>query len=179
MAGSQPFPQRRGPTPTAKLLFPGGVDNPLRVRQPRALSLHACDGARASCPAVRRDSCQASSIARAFLESKAQRRCSGGAAPKGFKNSNTAQKAFPRRARRLPHPGSPHLTARGHAAGSRHDPTEPGTSPTAGSEPGKSQAESIPASSLLCSASKPLPSQRRQTPEVVLIHAASQLNLGN
>lgn len=58
-------------------------------------------------------------------------------------------------------------------------PTEPGTSPVAGSELGKSQAGSIPASSLLCSTSKPLASRRSQTQEVVLMHAASQLNLGN
>lgn len=151
----------------------------MQAQQPRAHSLHACDGERASCPADRRDSCQASPIARTFLESKAQRRSSSGAAAKAFKNSNSAQKAFPRCARRLPHSRSSHLAAQGHAAGSRHDPTEPGTSPVAGSELGKSQAGSIPASSLLCSTSKPLASRRSQTQEVVLMHAASQLNLGN
>lgn len=78
--------------------FPGGVDNPLRARQPWARSLHARDGARASCPSVRMDSCWPSPITGAFLESKGKKCSSSRAAEKGFKNSSTAQRAFPQRA---------------------------------------------------------------------------------
>lgn len=62
----------------------------------------------------------------------------------------------------LPRPGSPHLAAQAQAARSQHEPSEPGaalTSLSTGSELGRSQAGSVPALSLLCSSSNPLPSQ--------------------
>lgn len=66
---------------------------------------HTFDGALVLCPAVRRDLCQVSPIARAFLESKAERLLQWGCT-KGFKNSSTVQRVFPfPPCGRLPHPG--------------------------------------------------------------------------
>lgn len=70
-----------------------------------ACSWHTFHGALAFCPAVCKDLCQVSPLARAFLESKAERLLHWGCT-KGFKNSSTVQRVFPfSPCGRLPHPG--------------------------------------------------------------------------
>lgn len=74
------------------MLFPGRMEKPLQPQQ--AHGTRGMEGALPSCPEVCRDLCQASPIARAFLESKAERLLQWGCT-KGFKNSSTAQRMFP------------------------------------------------------------------------------------
>lgn len=157
----------------ADVLFPGRMEKPLQARQPQ--QAHGTRGMEHLPPALQPTGICASPVPSPGHSWKAKLRgSSSGAAQRGLKIQALLRGCFHFH-------GVAVCPIPGHCSWQAED-----TLPGAGMTPLRlaythpqhlSQEKAIPASSLLCSSLKLLPSQCRQTQEVLLIHAASQLNL--